>query len=303
MEIDRKMILQTFLAETLEHIGQMEESLVGLELQPDDDEAIQNIFRGAHTLKGNSSSLGFPRIAEVAHALEDVLQRFRDKTITVTGDLITLMLQTLDALGQMISNAVALDETGADPEELTPQQTELLKRLKTSKLVALENTQKIDPLYADSRRQRPFGRRPEDAKAWIDSSKTLRVNIAKLDRMLNLAGEITIGRGRLSQMMEDKGRTREDILEAHRQGDMRFVDLQELIMKIRMVPIGPMFRQYIRAVRDVAQTSRKIARLAIEGANAEVDTTVIEHLKGPLTHMIRNAMDHGIEPPEKRKKA
>jgi two-component system chemotaxis sensor kinase CheA len=104
-------------------------------------------------------------------------------------------------------------------------------------------------------------------------------------------------------MMEDKGRTKEDLLEAHRQGDMRFVDLQELIMKIRMVPIGPMFRQYIRAVRDVAQTSQKIARLAIEGANAEVDTTVIEHLKDPLTHMIRNAMDHGIEPPAKRKEA
>jgi two-component system chemotaxis sensor kinase CheA len=132
--------------------------------------------------------------------------------------------------------------------------------------------------------------------------RTLRVDMDTLDRMLNLSGEIAIARGRFKQMLEEK-RTTAELLEAHRIMDMLSMELQELIMKIRMVPVGPMFRQHIRTVRDVARSHGKTARLFIDGEDVEVDTTVIEYLRDPLTHMIRNAMDHGIERPEERKAA
>jgi len=300
MDIDRKEILQTYLVESLEHLTRMEEALVDLEARPEDEEALQTIFRGAHTLKGNSSTLGFSRTAEFAHVLEDVLQRFRNRTLPVTGKYITLLLNGVDALRKMISEAVACDGTGS--EEIAPAELEILKQLKEGSLAAEKSIEPAQTLSKNSR-SREFGRRPEDAQAWAEQSKTLRVNIQKLDRMLNLTGEISIARGRFRQMLEEENRDREDILEAHRQTDILFMELQELIMKVRMVTVGPLFRQYIRTVRDMAQAHGKTAHLVIEGADVELDTTVIEHLKDPLTHMIRNALDHGIETPEVREAA
>lgn len=132
--------------------------------------------------------------------------------------------------------------------------------------------------------------------------RTLRVNLDKLDELLNLTGEIAISRGRFADMLEKREEyTREESLENYRQADHLYMDLQELVMKLRMVPVGDTFRQYIRTVRDLAGEHGKQARLVIEGADAEVDTKVIELLRDPLTHMIRNALDHGIEPPDVRK--
>ncbi|HET7824572.1 MAG TPA: chemotaxis protein CheA [Anaeromyxobacter sp.] len=120
--------------------------------------------------------------------------------------------------------------------------------------------------------------------------------------MLDLSGEIGIARGRLTDMLErGASPSREEILAAHREADRLHLELQELIMKARMVPVGPVFHQYVRLVRDLAAAQGKQARLAMEGGDAEVDTAIIEAVRDPLTHMIRNAVDHGIEPPEVRR--
>jgi two-component system, chemotaxis family, sensor kinase CheA len=138
-------------------------------------------------------------------------------------------------------------------------------------------------------------------KAAGEGAKTLRVDVDKLDRMLNLTGEIAIARGRLTQMMTNaKGQLKEELLEAQRGMDPLYMELQELVMKARMVPVGPTFRQFIRTVRDVASAHAKQATLSFEGEDVEVDMTVIEHLRDPLTHMIRNSIDHGIEMPDAR---
>src|SRR5574341_930820 len=135
----------------------------------------------------------------------------------------------------------------------------------------------------------------------MDHAGTIRVDTQKLDRMLNLAGEMTIAQGRLRQALEHHGAGNDEAIEAHNQVERLSLDLQENIMKLRMVPVGPVFRQYIRTVRDIAQDLGKLARLSMEGEDVEVDVSVVEHLKDPLTHMIRNALDHGIESPEVRK--
>jgi two-component system chemotaxis sensor kinase CheA len=127
------------------------------------------------------------------------------------------------------------------------------------------------------------------------------VDIDKLDRMMNLTGEIAVARGRLKQLLADvPGQVGEAILEVHGEADRLSLGLQELVMKVRMVPLGPLFRQYVRTVRDVAAAHGRQARLIIEGEDVEVDTTVVQHIHDPLTHLIRNALDHGIESPEVR---
>ncbi len=135
------------------------------------------------------------------------------------------------------------------------------------------------------------------------SGRSLRVDVAKLDRMLDLSGEIAIARGRLGEMLERGIATHSELLEAHRETDRLYLDLQEFIMKARMVPIGPSFHQHVRTVRDVATAHGKHARLVVEGEDVEVDTAVVEYVRDPLTHMVRNALDHGIERPADRRAA
>lgn len=292
MEFDLAAILQTFIAECEEHFAKMEEALVGLEANPDDDKLLEAIFRGAHTLKGNAASLGYPKVAGFAHGFEELLQRFRNRALAVTPGRITLLLRSLDAMRQMVPEAIA----GA--EELSDSHIALLNQLATGNHDDLPGAPESQ---AASMTRRPFGRRQSDVTAWVERAGTIRVDTAKLDRMLNLAGEIAIAQGRLRQVIEHGGIDKSEALEAQDQVERLSLELQEYIMKVRMVPVGPTFRQYIRTVRDVAQEHGKSALLSLDGEDVEVDVSVIEHLKDPLTHMIRNALDHGIEEPELRK--
>jgi len=292
MEFDFEAIIQTFMAECEEHFAKMEEALVALEANPEDDQLLEAIFRGAHTLKGNSASLGYPKVAGFAHAFEELLQRFRNRSLPVTQQRITLLLRSLDAMRQMVPDAIA----GGD--ELQAQQIELLNQLASGEPEQVTGVHPSQPV--DSPR-RPFGLRQTDTAAWTERAGTIRVDTQKLDRMLNLAGEIAIAQGRLRQAIEQAGNEKTEALEAQDQVERLSLELQENIMKARMVPVGPTFRQYMRTVRDIAQDHGKSALLILEGEDVEVDVSVIEHLKDPLTHMIRNALDHGIEPLETRK--
>jgi two-component system chemotaxis sensor kinase CheA len=129
------------------------------------------------------------------------------------------------------------------------------------------------------------------------------VDVTKLDRLLDLTGEIAVARGRIAQLLENPGKADlEAIRETSRAADSLHTELQETVLKARMVSVGPLFRQYARTVRDLAKSHGKLARLQIDGEDVEVDTSVIEHLKDPVLHMIRNAIDHGVETPAVRKR-
>jgi two-component system chemotaxis sensor kinase CheA len=293
MEFDFEAIIQTFIAECEEHFAKMEEALVGLESNPEDDKLLEAIFRGAHTLKGNSASLGYPKVAGFAHVFEELLQRFRNRTLPVTQQRITLLLRSLDAMRQMVPEAIA----GGD--ELQPQQIELLNQLASGDPEQITGAH--NPPQAIDSPHHPIGLRKADATAWTERAGTIRVDTQKLDRMVDLAGEIAIAQGRLRQAIEQTGQEKTEALEALDQVERLSLELQENIMKVRMVAVGPTFRQYIRTVRDIAKDHGKSALLTLDGEDVEVDVSVIEHLRDPLTHMIRNAVDHGIEPPETRK--
>jgi two-component system chemotaxis sensor kinase CheA len=134
-----------------------------------------------------------------------------------------------------------------------------------------------------------------------EQRRTLRVEVETLDRLLDLAGEMAVGRGRLKAALDEASAVgAQSAAEIHAEADRLHADLHELVMKARMEPLGPTFRRFARAVRDLGAALGKPARLLVEGDDVEVDTKIIEHLRDPLTHLVRNALAHGIEAPDER---
>jgi two-component system chemotaxis sensor kinase CheA len=294
MLVDREAVLRIFLEETEETLGQMEEALLLLEERPGDDEILGQIFRVAHMLKGNAAALDFKEISSFAHSIEGLLASIRAREISIDKEIINLLLQAVDALRTMVPAAAAGEDNSS------PSHLQLIERFREFSGAA----EKVRGRLVDAPPAKGQAQTTPSGASERATARTLRINVEKLDRMLNLAGEIGIVQGRMRQLIENGGcRGSDQVLETLRDADRLTMELQEQVMDLRMVPIGPMFHRYARMVRDLAQKHGKLAKLVVEGEEAGVDTAVIEHIRDPLTHMIRNAIDHGIEPPEVRRAA
>lgn len=294
MEINREMLLQSFREETEECLQQMEQLLLALETHPEDRELISSLFRAAHTIKGNASLLEFDALARFLHDVEDLLDLCRSNGVVPSQEVISILLKTVDAQRQMAKRAVE-GETG-----LLPEHEALSARL-------VELTAKIKPAEAPGAQDSSATNAPDfstGARESKASVQNLRVDVGKLDRMLNLTVEFAIAQGRQRRILEEKlglSGNRREVLESHHGLEALFLELQELVMKIRMVPVGPTFHRFARSVRDAARKSGKLARMLVVGDDVEVDTTILEHIHDPLMHMIRNSVDHGLETPEVRR--
>jgi two-component system chemotaxis sensor kinase CheA len=290
-DFDRDAILTAFLAESIDGLNQMEHALLELETHPLDDELLHNIFRVAHTIKGNASALDLGELAGFAHVIEDLLEILRSEGHAITPELVNLLLQATDALRVILPEAIS----GA--EHISAEHQDLRKKI--AKEVQGRSTRVIQPEAMT--RPSPNTQAAAGAAKTGSARRTLRADIDKLDNMLNLTGEIAIAQGRLRGLLErlDPAQAH-DVIEIHREVERLQLELQEQVMKVRMVPVGPLFRQFARSVRDIAQTHDKAARLEVSGEDVEIDTTVLEYLKDPIMHMLRNAIDHGLESPEER---
>jgi two-component system chemotaxis sensor kinase CheA len=293
MEINREMLLQSFREETEECLAQMEQLLLALETHPEDREPIPSLFRAAHTIKGNASLLEFTALARSLHNLEDLLDVFRTQSVIPSQEVLNLLLEAVDALRQMVRRTVDGEKTLLPAhEQLFSRLAEIAAELKTSGAPVAE--------IASASVQDP------SASSGVSkaSGQNLRVDVGKLDRMLNLTVEFAIAQGRLRRTLEEKfllAASGREVLDTHHGLEALFLELQELVMKIRMVPLGPMFHRFARNVRDSARKSEKLARMLVVGEDVEVDTTILEHIHDPLMHMIRNSVDHGLETPEVRR--
>jgi two-component system, chemotaxis family, sensor kinase CheA len=293
MEIDLEKIVKIFAAEAEEHLAAMEQALLSLEIEPSDDKLLEIIFRGAHTIKGNADSLGYSELARFAHGFEDLLQRVRSRQTPITRASVTLLLCAVDSTRQLMSAAMA----GRD--ELTPAQAKLLAELANGASAASDNKPVLTP-WPERRSIKPLEHGRGGAQSPSEKTATVRVEASILDRMLDLAGEIAIAESRLDEALDALSSTGREAREAHALVHRLTLDMQEKIMRLRMQPIGPIFRRYLRAVRDLSREHGKLARVDLQGEEIEVDVSIIEHLKDPLMHMIRNAIDHGLESPERR---
>lgn len=274
-DFDLALVVETFLAESSENLESMEEALLALEVHPQDAERIHTVFRMAHSIKGDAACVGFTAVRDFAHAVEDLLDRVRAGTVEASPPLITTLLHAVDVVRELIAAAAG------GRHELTESEREVLDVIASFSGEAVECSV-TEPAAETARR-------------------SLRVDTARLDQMLDLTGEIAIARGRLRQMLESMPlQVAESALESLHDLERRFFDLQELVMRVRMVPIGPFFRQQARLVRDIAVAEGKQAQLVVEGADVEIDNSMLDRIRQPLAHMLRNALHHGIESPEAR---
>lgn len=292
MDFDRQAVLLSFVAESQEGLDLMEQSLLAMESNSAGPELLHEIFRAAHTIKGNATALEFEDLASFAHATEDLLGAVREQNTELGTDLISLLLKAVDELRALVK------EGSTGTPKLTPAQQQLGKQIANEVAARSERVVALRPASED--------RASGSVKAEVlpaTPGRTLRASIDKLDRMLNLASEIVVVQGRLRRMIEKvDSQLGREILEVHEEAERIFRDLQDELMRVRMVPIGAVLRQAVRSVRDLANTHNKLARVEVTGTDVEVDATVLEHLKDALLHMIRNAVDHGIEMPAVRKK-
>ena len=282
IEIDREALLEVFVAESEDNLVALEEKLLALEESPEDEEILATIFRAAHTLKGNSESVGFPAITTCAHAVESVLEKLRNGSLVAGNATVSALLEANDALRAMVAVAAAGETPALGEHAAVVDRLALLRDGGDDRLAdASSSSARTDIPVRDVR------------------GKTLRLDLATVDRIVTHLEELTISRARLRVTL-DGGRPFAEVADALADTERHFDDLREQVMRLRLVPVGPVFRAQSRAVRDLAPAHGKLARLMIDGAGVEVDTAVLEALKGPITHMVRNAIDHGIETPEVR---
>src|SRR5436190_15959905 len=281
-DFNREELLQVFIAESEENLSTIEQMLLALEKAPDDREVIDAIFRAAHTLKGNSASMGFDAVAKLAHAIEDLLELMRSGKRVSSPATISLLLRAGDGLRRMLADGID------DSHEMTAAGNVLIEQLRRT----------ADGAGSDVEAPAENGASAGD----VAQTRKLRVDLDKLDALLNLTGELSVAAGRLHDGIERLAEPfRERLLAVYADVERTLTDLQGQVTGVRMVPIGPRFEQQRRMVRDLAETSQKPMRLEMSGRDVEIDASLIERIKDPLTHLIRNAADHSIESADVRR--
>lgn len=308
-------LTREFLIESQEGLDRMERCLTELEARPGDAELLSDIFRCVHTIKGTTGFFGFSRLESLAHNGENLLGLLREGRLIANGETITALLSLLDGLRSILRSIESAGTDGAGSDE------ELIARLRSlqeagsteahglpnyraeSAHVEPRSPEQIPEQIRDKSPQQQIAKSaPPDAPAPASAlpasaaDSTLRVDIDLLNRMMNLVGELVLTRNQILQTTsQDTG-----FAALSRRLDMVTADLREAVMKARMQPVSQVFSKFPRVVRDLAQGLDKRVRLQMEGQETELDKSLLEAIKDPLTHAVRNAVDHGFEKPEVR---
>jgi len=276
-------LTKEFLAESFEGLDRMDRCLTDLELRPDDANLLGEIFRAVHTIKGTTGFLGFSRLERLAHAGETLLGGLRDGRLIANEELVSGLLRLMDGLRAILR---LIETTGAEGLRVDDDDAELIALMED--LDARPAAATTDESKALPHKQR---RTPPVPVPAVASERTLRVDVEVLNRMMNLVGELVLTRNQLLQSHVDAG----NFPELLRRLDSVTADLRETVMQARMQPVGHVFSKFPRMVRDLARSCGKEVRIAFSGEETGLDKSLLEAVKDPLTHAIRNAIDHGIE--------
>jgi two-component system chemotaxis sensor kinase CheA len=332
-------LTREFLIESQEGLDRMEQCLTDLETRPQDAALLGEIFRSVHTIKGTTGFLGFKRLETLAHAGENLLGLLRDGKLAANRPLITGLLHLLDGLrailksietmasegegedSALIEQLVALQAPAnvkqpvhakvgatfsAAPAAAAPQAPSAPQAqapVSAAQAPAAPAQQPANAIPAPVVQSAAAGSetdasrpRAQIAAAGSAAESTLRVDVVLLNRMMNLVGELVLTRNQVLQATASDP----NMTLLSRRLDMVTADLRENVMKARMQPVSNIFSKMPRIVRDLSQSLGRRVRLVVEGQDTELDKSLLEAIKDPLTHAVRNSLDHGIEPPEVR---
>ncbi|MCB9886168.1 MAG: Hpt domain-containing protein [Planctomycetes bacterium] len=282
------------MIETHEGLDQLDRDLVALEQTPDAAEVLGQVFRTIHTIKGSSGFLALDKLGAIAHAGENLLSLIRDGKRHMTGAVTSALLAMADAIRQVLER---LEEEQGEGDG---DYSELVATLAALAEQPREPAEAEAPA-ACAGESSAASARAATASGSSVAGNTIRVDVTLLDTLMNLVGELVLSRNQILQYTA----TQQDpaLLGSCQRLNLVTTELQEGVMKTRMQPIGSIWSKLPRVVRDLAVSCGKSARIEMEGRDTELDKTIIESIKDPLTHAIRNAVDHGIEGPEGRRAA
>jgi len=322
-------LLREFVTETNESLDVVDVELVRFEQDPSNATIINNVFRLVHTIKGTCGFLGLPRLEALAHAAEALMGRFRDG-VPATTDAVTLILASIDRIKQILESLEneQREPDGADDDLISglthmaasldpkkqqaapPQQTvgTLIEQVLERPLLPgedslddLERAFRATPVDAPVGRVKPVLADNARDDAERNGNQSIRVSVDTLEKLMTMVSELVLTR---NQLLEIGRRHEESEFKTPLQRLSNVTaELQEGVMKTRMQPIGNAWQKLPRIVRDLSQELGKHIDLEMQGAETELDRQVLDLIKDPLTHMLRNSADHGLETPEERRAA
>jgi len=324
-------ILDQFATESEEQLAEAEDALIRFEKNPEDSTAVQEAFRALHSFKGNCGFVDFKDMMTLANGVETVLDIYRNRQAEYSSESVSMMLEIIDflrsALKQVVENGdgkvpaapgllhLLEDTIGTELMESRISESDYGKQTEDDVSIdddtsagsesevstATEST--TEPAITNGigkpAKQNTTAKAPQRK---IAKRQSVRVDVEKVDKLLNLVGELVIAEAMVSQNpdLRDVEIPLDRFEKAVVQLNKITRDLQDISTSIRMIPLSGTFRRMHRLVRDLAQKSNKTVELEIEGEETEVDKTVIENITDPLVHILRNSIDHGIETPEER---
>jgi two-component system chemotaxis sensor kinase CheA len=335
----QQAILQEFLVESFDNLSNIHDDLGTYEKNPADKELLNSIYRKIHTLKGSASFLGLKTLQEITHTVESILDYVRDETITVSTELFDIFLESFDVCQVLLKN---IEESGKEGEEEYKDLVSRLNRILETTIASGENMMRDEsyqevnlaangdsvpveapkvesadlkivkeeaPVKSADEKPAPStdgglsqsSPAVEKASRGTISDSIVRVNVNLLDKIMNVVGELVITRNQILQFAKLKDDS--DLNRYAQQLNTITTELQTDIMTTRMQPVGSVFNKFERIVRDLSRAQKKKVRLQIVGQETELDKTLLEVIKDPMTHLIRNSLDHGLETAEVREAA
>jgi two-component system, chemotaxis family, sensor kinase CheA len=300
-----------FHDEATQRLDRMDEVLLAIESGHGDAEAVNSLFRGAHTIKGAAGMLGLDDIRTLAHAAEDVLDRARGGRTFPPG-LAPPLLRVTDALRRLVAGSA--DSAGpvgpAGPAGSAEPVAELVGELAACRDALPDGGQDADrsePALADESpsadASAPGDAHPERPASPARPPPAIRVPAAKVDHLIDVTGEIMQNRHRVEHLMGQQAQLPPDLGDQISGGGRMLDDLMETAVGMRTLPLAAITTRLPRAVRDIAQAAGKQVDFVVSGASTEFDRVIVESLSEPLTHLLRNAVGHGIELPAERERA
>ena len=325
---ENRELLGEFYSEAVDHLQQIEAALLALDQQPDNPEALNSIFRSFHTIKGNAGFLGLVPMQTLAHEVESLLDLARNRELLLNATIITEILRSRDAIQVLTQQIARALENGQLPDQIVPvaHLVAAVKKLVVSGGVAeasapapapapVESVETPQPESVPASVVVPLpGAAPEPiaqpaapkaAAATASNTKaagggTVRVNTEKLDSLMDVVGELVIVQSQLIETSRQSAGGGSALQRNVGQLARITKELQSTAMALRMIPIKPAFQKMERLARDLARDFGKKVSFVTSGDDTELDRTVIEEIGDPLVHMVRNALDHGLEPPAER---
>ncbi|MES2695415.1 MAG: chemotaxis protein CheA [Verrucomicrobiota bacterium] len=325
---ENRELLTEFYAEAVDHLQQIEAALLALDHEPENPEALNSIFRSFHTIKGNAGFLGLVPMHTLAHEVESLLDLARNRQLRLTPPIISEILRSRDTLQALVGQVGTALEKGTLPDQVIPVShliaaVKVLAATGSSPVAALEAEENLLPVAEPAQElapivpmplvasapaftvapaavetASPFEAAPKKAAAAATAkaaSATVRVNTDKLDSLMDVVGELVIVQSQLIESSRQTGGDHSLLQRNVAQLGRITKELQSTAMSLRMIPVKPSFQKMERLARDLARDFGKKVAFVTDGEDTELDRTVVEEIGDPLVHMVRNALDHGLE--------